>query len=455
MEIQEPVVIVRALCRTARVTWLARIAAVLLLVVAAGCATTKSVQELTIFHVNDLHARFEPDVDGRGGFAHLATLLERERQRAGAHLTLDGGDMVQGSPLSSLFQGTPVFEIANHLGIDVSAPGNHEFDYGWQKLAEFTEIADFDLISANVVNAVGDRLFEHAYVIRSVGGLRIGIIGAMTEEFDAIVTSPHRGPWHSVPIVASLRPIVESLRQETDLVIVLGHISLAEQERVLEALPDVAIVVGGHEHRGRQTAFELDGRLAVSVAAYGRDLGKLEIRYDRSRRRIESYRWQRLPVLAREQPADPEVQRLVDQWDAKIADIVDVPIGRAERAYGREDLQRLVESAMTDATGVPIAYADRGWIRDDLPAGTILARHVWNLMPFDDEIVVVQFPSGELPQELAQRAELKADPSLPIATADYEANRWLDRGLELKVISQDLDLRDVIIQWIRRHGILQ
>lgn len=442
-------------CRTARVAWLARIAAALLVVVAAGCATTGSVQELTIFHVNDLHARFEPDLDGRGGFAYLATLLERERLQAGAHLTLDGGDMVQGSPLSSLFQGRPVFEVANHLGIDVSAPGNHEFDYGWEKLAEFAEIANFDLISANVVNAVGDRLFEQAYAIRSVGGLRIGIVGAMTEEFDAIVTSPHRGPWHAVPIVASLRPIVERLRRETDLVIVLGHISLAEQERVLQALPDVAIVVGGHEHRGRKTAFELDGRLAVSVAAYGRELGKLEIRYDRSRRHIESYRWQRIPVLVREHPADPEVQRLVDEWDAKIADIVDVPIGRAERAYGREDLRQLVETVLRDATGVPIAYADLGWIRDDLSAGTILARHVWNLMPFDDEIVVVQFPSGELPQELSQRAELKVDPSLPIATADYEANRWLDRGLKLKVISQDLDLRDVIIQWIRRHGILQ
>ena len=110
----------------------ASLAGLAFLLVTLGCAAAPGV-ELTILHVNDLHAQLLPDSEGRGGFAHLATALERERRAARAHLTLHAGDMVQGTPVSTLFEGLPIFTVANTLGIDVHCLGNHEFDYGWQK----------------------------------------------------------------------------------------------------------------------------------------------------------------------------------------------------------------------------------------------------------------------------------------------------------------------------------
>src|SRR5262245_34672365 len=91
----------------------------------------QTIHDITIFHFNDLHARLTPDND-RGGFAHLATLLKQERGAVRNSLTLYGGDLVQGTPVSTLFKGVPIFEIANGLKIDVACLGNHEFDYGWQ-----------------------------------------------------------------------------------------------------------------------------------------------------------------------------------------------------------------------------------------------------------------------------------------------------------------------------------
>ena len=86
------------------------------------------VRDLTILHVNDLHARLTPNADGLGGFAHVATLLRRERAAAPASITLHAGDLVQGTPVSTMFEGVPVYEIANRMGIDVNTLGNHEFD---------------------------------------------------------------------------------------------------------------------------------------------------------------------------------------------------------------------------------------------------------------------------------------------------------------------------------------
>ena len=80
-----------------------------------------------------------------------------------------------------MFEGVPDYEIANNLGIDVNCLGNHEFDYGWRKIRDFMQIASFPTVSANVVDASGNRLLNPPYVIRDAGGMRIAVIGALLE----------------------------------------------------------------------------------------------------------------------------------------------------------------------------------------------------------------------------------------------------------------------------------
>src|ERR1019366_3900636 len=111
------------------------------------------IRSLTILHTNDLHARMMPLENHRGGFAYLATVIRRER--AGCHdcILLNAGDVVQGSPVSTIFHGLPVFEVANLLGYNVGTLGNHDFDYGWLQTRKFMQIATYPIVSANVVGA--------------------------------------------------------------------------------------------------------------------------------------------------------------------------------------------------------------------------------------------------------------------------------------------------------------
>src|SRR5580704_14490235 len=118
-------------------------------------AAAQDVRSLTILHSNDLHAHLLPDDRGMGGFAYLATAVREERARSAACLYLNAGDLVQGTPVSTLFKGLPIYQIANLLGFDVSTLGNHEFDYGWQRVRDFVKTAKFPIVSANVVNDQG------------------------------------------------------------------------------------------------------------------------------------------------------------------------------------------------------------------------------------------------------------------------------------------------------------
>jgi 5'-nucleotidase/UDP-sugar diphosphatase len=437
------------------------------LLLLAGCRQS-TVHELTILHFNDLHDRLLPDPDGKGGVAHLATVLQRERAAASASLTLSAGDLVQGTPVSTVFQGLPDYEIANSMGIDVNCLGNHEFDYGWRRIRDFMQIANFPTVSANTMDASGNRLLNPPYFIREVGGMRIAVVGALLQNILGSTTLELLGPYHVAPTVEALRPIVAEAKQHADMVIVLGHLEKPEAESILRELPDVSVVAIGHEHTPWKEPIEIDGRFVVHAEGYGRQVGRLALQYDTATRRILSHEWAAIPVDASVYPADPAVQAQVDKWEAKVSAIVDVPIGQSSKPFSRDEIKELMERAMLDRTASDrfpsdLAFTNLSGVRDTLPEGQLLARHVWHVMPFDDYVVVAEVPGDQLLKlEDPSRAGVKVagtakiDPRrvYRLVTIDFLASSWADRGYKFRVTNQGVLLRDVLIDWIKQRKVI-
>ena len=431
------------------------------LLLLAGCRQS-NVHELTILHFNDLHDRLLPDPDGIGGVAHLATLLKRERAAAHASLTLSAGDLVEGTPVSTVFEGVPDYEIANNLGIDVNCLGNHEFDYGWQKIRDYVQIASFPTVSANAVDASGNRLLNPPYVIRDAGGMRVAVIGALLETLAQNTTLGMLGPYHAAPIVETLRPIVAEAKQHADMVIVLGHIEKTEAEAILRGLPDVSVVVIGHDHRPWKEPLEIDGRFVIHAEGYGRQVGRLVLRYDTAARRMISHEWTGIPVDDSEYAADPVVQAQVDKWEGKVSPLVDVSIGRATREIPRDEVKTLMERAMFDLVPADYSFLNRGAVRDILPGGKLLARHVWNVMPFDNRVVTVDIPGDQLAAltdpsgrtDPVVKATLDPKRVYHLATTDFVAQSWADIGKKFPRRDQGVLLRDVLIDWIKQKKVI-
>src|SRR3954464_10633143 len=130
-----------------------RVLAAALFLCASGLA---EVRTLTILHTNDLHARISPLDNHNGGFAYLAAALQRERAGCKDCILLNAGDLVQGSPVSTIFHGLPVYEIANLLGFDAATLGNHEFDYAWPQAKTFLKTAKYPTVTANLANGKGE-----------------------------------------------------------------------------------------------------------------------------------------------------------------------------------------------------------------------------------------------------------------------------------------------------------
>lgn len=423
-----------------------RVSLLLLAALAAQCA---SVEQVTILHLNDLHARLLPDEQGRGGFAHVATAIEEERARAEHAVVLHAGDMVQGSPVSTIFEGTPVFEVANRLGFDAHCLGNHEFDYGWEKIAEFRRVTDAPILAANVLNAEGKRLVP-ATAVLTAGEIRIGIVGAVTARLARLIKPAQSGPWRATPLVESLREPVAEMNERADLVVVLGHLFDDEDEAILRALPDVDVLVGGHDHGGRDTELLIDGRIGIKLRPYGRELGRLDIAFDRDAGQIVQHRWRRIQISQGRFPPKPAIAALVDQWESRVSERVDVEIAECVRALGRDNVKRMIERALREATGAQIAYMNRGGVRDSLTEGTVMARHIWNILPFDNLLVEATVRGDQLPEEARAGQDLEPGRMYSFVTNDYVAGLPEYAGIDFT--ARELTLRDAVLDWVKARA---
>jgi 2',3'-cyclic-nucleotide 2'-phosphodiesterase (5'-nucleotidase family) len=433
-----------------------RFVALLLL---ALSALAQDIRPLTILHSNDLHAHLLPDDQGMGGFAYLATAVRQERARSTASLYLNAGDLVQGTPVSTIYKGLPIYEIANRLGFDASTLGNHEFDYGWEQIQKFVKIAKFPIVSANVVNHDGAFLAGRPYVIKTVGGIRVAVIGVLLGDLVGNLATPEKvGPWQVLPVVETVRKYAAELRGKSDLIVVLGHIHDQEADAILQQIPEVSVAIVGHTHKEYTALHNFDGRVGALVTSYGVELGRLDLEVDMAAHKLKSAQWKIIPVDSKKLAPDPKIAAEIAHWEKKVSKIVDVPIGEAKHRFARKDLQSLVERAMCEETGSDLAWINLGNVRDVIPAGTILARTIWNILPFDNAVVIGKFKGSQLPPKVREDHTIDPDREYTLATTDFTAANQSSSdqlgvsGLEFPRIAAMQ--RDMVIDWIKKKKIL-
>jgi 2',3'-cyclic-nucleotide 2'-phosphodiesterase (5'-nucleotidase family) len=431
------------------------------LVVCSPLWSQNGLVPLTVLHTNDLHAHLQPDDHGLGGFAYVAGAIRDQREKCQACIYLNAGDLVQGTPVSTIYRGTPVYEIANLMGIDVSTLGNHEFDYGWKQIQNFVKIAKFPVVSANVENDAGGLLTGKGYAIKQVGSLRVAVIGVVLADLKGnFSTAEQVGPWNITRPVDAVRATLPLVKDKADIVIVLGHIHDDETDTILREVPEVALVVSGHDHRGYKEIKRYAGRYAVEAKSYGVEVGRVDLKYDLQSHKVTSAEWTRFPVDSKKITPVPEVAALVAKWEAKVSKVVDVPIGEALHRMEKPEVRKLVEHAMAAAVGADIGWVNTGNIRDVLPQGKLLARHAWNVLPFDNKIVVGKFKGSDIPSAIVKDQDHPLDPNreYTVAIPDFAAanqsstDQLSSKGLKFPKTGPLQ--RDALIDWIKKKKVI-
>jgi 2',3'-cyclic-nucleotide 2'-phosphodiesterase (5'-nucleotidase family) len=358
---------------------------------------------LTLLHFNDVYQLGPVDGGRRGGFARLATLVKRYRARSQPNLLLFAGDLISPSVESSVFKGAQLIDGMNLLGVDAATFGNHEFDYGPQELVQRVQESRFPWVVSNVF-APGLRPFPgvRPWLVLSPGGVPVGIVGLLTEE-TAALSSPGQTTFGNIYAVA--REVVRILRARGARVIVaLTHLSMAEDQQLLRQVPEVDVVIGGHEHDPLTAT--VDGRRVAKAGSDARWLGVTRLRLDGSRASQHEL------VDADEQvPPDPEMDRLVQRYAERLSRELEVVIGEttvpldARNATVRQqesNLGNFIADVMRSAVGADVAITNGGGIRTNalFPAGRITRKDVLAWLPFGNVVVKVAVPGAVLREAL-------------------------------------------------------
>ncbi|MGA2739192.1 MAG: bifunctional UDP-sugar hydrolase/5'-nucleotidase [Bryobacteraceae bacterium] len=423
----------------------------------ACAALAGEVRTLTILHLNDLHAHTTPE-NGRGGFAYLATVIQHERAHCADCILLNAGDLVQGSPVSTIFRGDPIYQLANLFGFDAACLGNHEFDYGWAQAANFAQIAKYPVVTANVVNAAGKLITPEAYVILQVNGLRVAVIGGMTDTLNTLSTPKSLGEWHTLPVVETVRQYARQLRGQSDLVVLLAHISRDEETAVLNSVPEIPVSVTGHIHSGMSEATSYEGRVLVRVKSYGEELGRLDLKIDTDKKAPVWWSWKRIPVDSAKIEPDPAMAGQVKFWEDKVAAQVDRPLAIASRAFNKAEVKQLIERALREETHSDFAWMNLGGIRDTLPQGQLLDRNIWNVMPFDNDVVIGTFKGRDLPQVAVGGRQIDPDREYTLAVSDFTAaTQTTSENLHTTGLQFPKNaglMRDILLDWFRKQKVI-
>lgn len=251
---------------------------------------------ISILQTTDVHCQVHPHDElfwendkavfrKTGGYAHLATYLQKERKKNPHTFLIDTGDMFQGSELSVKTTGKAMVPILNALGYDLYLPGNWEVIYYKKAMQTLLGSLNAPKVCANMYHDLGDgkkgELIFPPYYIWNIKGVKIGFIG-YTDPLVPIRQSPNysKGIIYTKP-EENLAHYVDVLRNQEQCayVLIVAHLGLSQQIYLanLEECNGVDYILGGDTHERVRKPIVCKYAKVVEPGAFGSFVGKLNL----------------------------------------------------------------------------------------------------------------------------------------------------------------------------------
>ncbi len=378
---------------------------------------------LTILHTNDEHAYHEPNGNGDGGVARLASVVKQVRAEQENVLLLDAGDRFTGTLFHTVHVGEDQITLMNALGYDAMTLGNHEFD-GHKNdpniLENFVNGLVFPVVSANVDLSAYPNTAEKVlpYVILDVNGAEIGIIG-LTTATTVTSSTPAADVVFDGDYAAVTQAVVDELTAAgINKIILITHLGVTDDFAFITQVSGVDVVVGGHSHTLLANAYTAaegeypiefsgaDGNPIVYVQAgqYGQYVGLLEVTFN-AEGVLEDWGGDAI-FLSKYITPDPEIEGIVNELKAPVDELRNTSIGATTDVFLTGDrsvcrieecnLGNLIADAMRAESGAQISIMNGGGIRADIEPGEITLGEVLTVHPFGNTISTFQASGADI-----------------------------------------------------------
>lgn len=366
---------------------------------------------IDILSITDLHGNIIENGKNIGA-AKLAAEIKRLREENENTIVLSGGDLYQGTAISNLLYGEPVSKIIKEIGIKYSAVGNHEFDWGIDKIEGWSKYVEF--LAANIYdkNTGKPVTWAKPYAIEEIDGVKIGFIGLATPE------TAYKTSIANVKDLEFKNPVditntwAKYLKDEegVDFVIALTHLG-GEQDSngvITGEVSDLANgcslldgIISGHTHN--YIAGTVNNVPIVQAANNGRALANLQITIDENGNSTITPSYDELYKRVNTLPVDETVEQIVNEYEEELKPIlsevvatVDTELSHDRSYNGVTVLGQFITKYMAEISDVQIALTNSGGLRTSIDKGDITVGEMWDVLPFDNTLVTMNLKGSDL-----------------------------------------------------------
>ena len=399
---------------------------------------------LTILHTNDLHSHdqsFSERGKKLGGMARLAHLIRSYRAQNPQAVTIDAGDIFQGTPFFTIYKGEVEVEMLNRAGYDLYTIGNHEFDCGGINLAKQLQSAKFQILNCNLdcteLPELGKLLKPS--VVKTINGQKVGFVGAITPDIDSLSltrdgaklktgaytpSSEHNfsdanSAARDLSWLAPIKEQVDKLSAEgVDKIILITHCGVEVDKIIAGELPAVDAIIGGHSHTRLDKPIVVthkDGSstLIVQTGCYSRNLGKFDLVFNKDGRVNLAETQYKLIHVDEKIPEDKDVKDALIAKQAPVLALRDTHVSTAggdfdnnfrimktDSALGDLICDSFVDNDEAKKEGVEVALENRGGIRSRLEEGPVSLEKVEEILPFDNRMIYATVTGARLRSQI-------------------------------------------------------
>lgn len=373
--------------------------------------------KIVIIHTNDVHGG---DVAVEGTSIGIAGVLQlvNEYEAAGAEvLLISAGDSIQGDPLVNLSKGLTAIEFMNLAGYDMMVPGNHEYDFGYQNLAELEDAANFPFVSANIIDKeTGLAEYRENIMFETKHG-KVGVFGLTTPE---TLTKANPNNVASLNFLAGEEMYKIAREQVAELkaagakyIVCVAHLGVdagSEPNKATDVLDKVAgidLMIDGHSHSVLDGE-KYNGIVLASTGSRLSNVGIVTIEGETIESKlISAEAFSRVDSVANEviNKRAAEIDLLLSEKFATTEVFLD-----GNRAPGVRTQETNLGDFSADAImwaanqaiggGVVGAITNGGGIRTSIEIGDVTMKDMKTVFPFGNTISTVQLTGKQLVEVL-------------------------------------------------------
>jgi len=383
-----------------------------LLVLSCASFIFAAEKEIVILSINDYHGSLAPSGKNVGAVKLVDAIKVGKAKNPDGTIVVSGGDNYQGSAMSNLLYGEPVSAVFKEMGIELSAVGNHEFDWGIDRITKWADDGGFTFVCTNIYDKrTGEPVdWAEPFAIIEKEGVKVGFIGLATPEtaYKTLKANVENYEFRdSVEVITQWVPTVKDAG--ADVIIALTHLgsfqdkegNISGEAADLCKIDGIDGVISGHTHQ--RVSGLVNNKPLVQAYYSGRSFAKISFVFDENNNLISAEPFlDNLYERADTLNDDANMSAIYEKYNIEMEPILGKVLGKTsvaldhDRYAGPSLLGEWACDIMRDKAEVQIAITNGGGLRTDIPAGEITAGKLYEVMPFDNTLYTMKLSGADL-----------------------------------------------------------